>query len=118
MRQKRNRQRSIFEVQRKNPGPKELNQMSFVLDANPEILDFAFSDLTRGRKTDTGRAGMTSEQVQRCAILKHLRELTYEDLEFFLSDSYSLRNFVKLRQEQCLSTSTLHRNIKLLSVGT
>lgn len=118
MRQKRNRQRSIFEVQGKNPGPKELNQMALVLDANPEILDLAFSDLTKGRRSDTGRKGMTAEQVLRCAILKHLRELTYDDLEFFLADSYSLRSFVKLHQEQCPSTSTLQSNIKSLREET
>jgi len=88
--------------------------MSLVLDANPEILDLAFSDLTQGRRSDTGRKGMTAEQVLHCALLKHLRELTYADLEFFLADSYSLRTFVKLRQDQCPSTSTLQSNIKRL----
>ena len=82
MRQKRNRQRTIFEVLGKNPGPKEFEQMSLVLDANPEILDMAFSDLTRGRRTDTGRKGMTAEQTLRCTVVKQSRELTYDELEF------------------------------------
>ena len=42
MRQKRNRQRTIFEVLGKNPSTKEFEQMALVLDANPEILDLAF----------------------------------------------------------------------------
>ena len=87
MRQKRNRQRSIFEVIGKHPGPKELEQMSLVLDANPEIDDLAFADLTKGKRTDTGRKGMTAEQVLRCAILKQVRDLTYDDLEYWLADS-------------------------------
>jgi transposase, IS5 family len=70
MRQKRNRQRTIFAVIGKHPGPQELEQMSLVLEANPEILDLAFEDLTRGKRTDTGRNGMSAEQVLRCAILK------------------------------------------------
>ena len=41
MRKKRNPQMSIFEVIGKNPGPKELEQMAAILDANPEILDLA-----------------------------------------------------------------------------
>ena len=82
MRQKRNRQRTIFEVLGKNPGPKEFEQMALVLDANPEILDLAFADLTRGRRSDTGREGMTAEQVLRCAIVKQLRELTYDCLNY------------------------------------
>jgi IS5 family transposase len=118
MRQKRNRQRTIFEVLGKNPGPKEFEQMALVLDANPEILDLVFSDLTKGRRSDTGREGMTAEQVLRCAIVKQSRELTYDDLEFLLADSYSLRSFTKLRQDQFPSTSTLHSNIKSLREAT
>lgn len=118
MRQKRNRQRSIFEVLGKNPGPKELEQMTVVLDANPEILDLAFADLTRGRRTDTGRKGMTADQVLRCAVLKQLRELTYEELEFWLADSHSLRSFARLEQSQFPSTSTLQTNIKALHEET
>ena len=118
MRQKRNRQRTIFEVLGKNPGPKEFEQMALVLDANPEILDLAFADLTKGRRSDTGREGMTAEQVLRCAIVKQLRELTYDDLEFLLADSYSLRSFIRLRQDQFPSTSTLQSNIKSLREAT
>ncbi len=55
--------------------------MSLILDAKLEFLDMAFADLKKGRRTDTGRDGMTAEQVLRCAILKQLRELTYDDLE-------------------------------------
>jgi len=118
MRQKRNRQRTIFEVLGKNPGPKEFEQMALVLESNPEILDLAFSDLTKGRRSDTGREGMTAEQVLRCAIVKQSRELTYNDLEFLLADSYSLRSFAKLRQDQFPSTSTLQSNIKSLREET
>jgi len=118
MRKKRNQQRTIFEVLGKNPGPKELEQMSLILDANPEILDFAFADLTKGRRTDTGRDGMTAEQVFRCAILKQFRELTYDDLEYYLADSLSFRAFVKLAMGQYPSKSSLQSNIKSLSEET
>jgi IS5 family transposase len=118
MRKKRNPQRTIFEVLGKNPGPKELEQMSLILDANPEILDLAFADLTKGRRTDTGRDGMTAEHVLRCAILKQLRELTYDDLEYYLADSLSFRAFVKFRMGQYPSKSALQSNIKSLSEET
>ena len=39
MRKKSNPQRSIFEVLGKNPGPKDLEQMTIILDAIPEILN-------------------------------------------------------------------------------
>ena len=115
MRKKRNQQRTIFEVLGKNPGPKELEQISLILDANPEILDLAFADLTEGRRIDTGRDGMTAEQVLRCAVLKQLRELTYDDLEYYLADSVSFRAFVKFKMGQYPSKSALQSNIKSLS---
>ncbi len=118
MRQKRNRQRSIFDVLGRHPGPKELEQMSLVLEANPEIEELVLTDLTRGKRTDTGRKGMTAEQVLRCAILKQLRELTYDDLEYYLTDSNSLRSFGKLSQGQYPATSTLQKNIKSLREET
>ncbi|TKB07795.1 transposase [Desulforhopalus sp. IMCC35007] len=118
MRKKRNPQRTIFEVLGKNPGPKELEQMSIILEANPEILNLAFADLTKGRRTDTGRNGMTAEQVLRCAILKQLRELTYDDLEYYLADSLSFRAFVKFKMGQYPSKSVLQSNIKPLSEDT
>lgn len=118
MRKKRNPQRTIFEVLGKNPGPKELEQMSIILEANPEILNLAFADLTKGRRTDTGRDGMTAEQVLRCAILKQLRELTYDDLEYYLADSLSFRAFVKFKMGQYPSKSALQSNIKSLSEDT
>ena len=118
MRKKRNMQRTIFEVLGKNPGPKELEQMSFILDANPEFLDLVFADLSKGCRTDTGRDGMTAEQVLRCAVLKQLRELTYDDLEYYLADSLSFRAFVKLDMGQYPSKSALQSNIKSLSEET
>lgn len=118
MRKKRNPQRSIFEVLGKNLGPKELEQMSIILDANPEILDLAFGDLTKDRRSDTGRDGMTAEQVLRTAILKQFRELTYDDLEYYLADSISFRSFVNLEMGQFPGKSALQANIKSLSEET
>ena len=89
--------------------------MSLILDANPEILDLAFADLIKGHRSDTGRNGMTAEQVFRCAILKQFRELTYDDLEYYLADSLPFRAFVKLAMGQYPGKSSLQSNIKSLS---
>ena len=58
---------------------------------------------------------MTAEQVLRCAILKQFRELTYDDLAYYLADSFSFRAFVRLEPGRYLSKSTLQENIKSLS---
>jgi IS5 family transposase len=61
---------------------------------------------------------MTAEQVFRCAILKQFRELTYDDLEYYLADSHSFRAFVKMAMGQYPSKSSLQSNIKSLSEET
>ena len=118
MRQKRNPQMSIFHVLGKHPIGNELDQMSQILDANPEILEHAYKDLTKNRRTDTGRKGMTAEQVIRAAILKQFREIPYEELSFHLIDSHSFRAFVRLNIGQCPSKSVLQENFKVLSEET
>jgi IS5 family transposase len=60
----------------RNKIARELEAISQVLDANKDILDLVYSDLVKYRRQDTGRNGMTAEQVLRCAILKQYRELT------------------------------------------
>lgn len=55
----------------------ELQKMSDILDRHPEFLIFAHADLTNSKK-DTGTGGMSSEQVLRSAIIKNIRELSYE----------------------------------------
>ena len=115
MRRKRNPQMTIFEVLGKHPGAKELEQIASILDASPEILNQAYTDLVKNRRVDTGRDGMTAEQVLRCAILKQFRELTYDDLAYYLADSHSFRTFVRLPVGRYLAKSTLQENIKSLS---
>ncbi len=60
----------------------------------------AHYDLVGLRSADTGRNGMTAEQVFRCAILKQYRNLTYEELAFHLEDSRGFRAFAKMRRTE------------------
>jgi IS5 family transposase len=89
--------------------------ISLVLDQNPGILDLVFRDLVKYQQTDTGRGGMTAEQVLRGAILKQYRELTYEDLAFHLEDSMAFRSFARLDMGQYPCGSTLQDNIKAIA---
>lgn len=116
MRKKWNEQLSIWHYLPKNRISGELAGISEVLEAHPEILDGVYQDLSRAHRVDTGRDGMTAEQVLRCAVLKQYRSLTYEELEFHLQDSQSFRAFSKLKMGQRPSASTLQENIKALSV--
>jgi len=92
--------------------------MSHVLDATPQILDLVYQDLVRSACATTGREGMTAEQVLRCAILKHYRQLTYEELVFHLEDSDSFRGFSRLEMGQYPGKPILQENIKSLREET
>ena len=70
------------------------------------------------QRTDTGRDGMTAEQVLRCALLKQYRELTYEELAFHLEDSIAFRSFARLGLGQYPRGSTLQENIKDIQAET
>jgi hypothetical protein len=97
---------------------RELEAISLVLDQNPGILDLVFRDLVKYQRTDTGRGGMTAEQVLRGAILKQYRELTYEELAFHLEDSMAFRSFARLDMGQYPCGSTLQDNIKAIAAET
>jgi transposase, IS5 family len=118
MREKRDQQRNHFHILPRNEIGRELEAISGIIDANLAILDLLYRDLVGLTNTDTGRIGMTAEQVLRCAILKQYRNLTYEELAFHLEDSRGFRAFARLRQGQQPSASTLQENIKALGAAT
>src|SRR3972149_6849613 len=118
MRQKLNRQMSLFTSPSGNPIARELEQVSQILDANSQLLDLVYQDLTRARRHDTGREGMTAEQVLRGAVLKPYRQLSYEELAFHLEDSSAFRTFSRLEMEQYPCKSILQENIKTLVEDT
>jgi IS5 family transposase len=118
MRQKRDPQRNLLHLMARNKVARELEAISLVLDQNPGILDLVFRDLVKYQRTDTGRDGMTAEQVLRCAILKQYRELTYEELAFHLEDSIAFRSFARLGMGQYPSGSTLQENITDIQAET
>lgn len=118
MRQKRDPQRSLLHLMARNKVARELEAISQVLDQNPGILDLIFQDLVKYQRTDTGRGGMTAEQVLRCAILKQYRALTYEELAFHVEDSMAFRSFARLGRGQYPCGSTLQDNIKAIAAET
>ncbi len=118
MRQKLNRQTNLFTSVSNNAVARELEEVSRIIDANPSVLDLVFEDLVKTKRQDTGREGMTAEQVLRCSILKQYRELTYEELAFHLEDSSAFRTFSRLEMGQYPCKSILQENIKSLTEET
>ena len=118
MREKRISQLSIFHTMPRSEVARELEAISRILDENPGIYDPVYKDMVRAKRTDTGREGMTAEQVLRCMVLKQYRNLSYEELAFHVVDSESFRAFSRLGMGQRPSVSTLQENINGLRPGT
>jgi IS5 family transposase len=118
MRRKLNRQTNLFTAVSSNPIARELEEISKIIDANPGVLDLVYQDLVKAKRQDTGREGITAEQVLRCCILKQYRQLSYEELAFHLDDSSAFRTFSRLEMGQYPCKSVLQENIKSLSEET
>lgn len=118
MREKRVKQQNMFHALPRTQIGRELEVMSNLLLANPQMLDVVHDDLVGLKDPETGRLGLTAEQVLRCAILKQYRNLSYEELAFHLVDSRTFRAFAKLEWGQKPAASTLQENIKAVSEAT
>ena len=70
MRRRRNRQTNLFTAVSSNPVTRELEEVSKIIDANRGVLDMVYQDLVKAKRRDTGREGMSAEQVMRYCILK------------------------------------------------
>lgn len=96
---------------------RELQAMSAVLDALPEVVKWIRDDLIRrpGKRIDPnkGRQGLTAEQVLRALVVKQMNGFSYEQLAFHLADSNSYRAFCRLGIDQePPKKSTLQGNFK------
>jgi IS5 family transposase len=118
MRKKFTPQMSLFAPMARNSIVKELQGMSGILDTNPGLLELVYQDLVKTSRPDTGRQGLSAEQVLRCAVLKQYRQLTYEELAFHLEDSDAFRTFSRLDMGQYPSKSILQENIKAIREET
>ncbi|MCM5688761.1 transposase, partial [Sinorhizobium meliloti] len=97
---------------------RELEAMSQWLDAHRDLLNLVTSDLRRQGVTETGRQGLPSEAVLRCALLKQYRQLSYEELAFHLEDSASFRAFARLPWGWSPKKSVLHKTISAIRADT
>jgi len=98
---------------------RELEGMSAILDKVLWVLKLLDRDLTRGRKRDVGRPGMSGEQVLRVLVVKQMNGYSYEELSFHLADSVSYRAFCRFGVcEETPSRSALQANISRVSEET
>jgi IS5 family transposase len=113
MRQSRIPQASIFEFYGAHETGQHLKAISSRLDAHPEILELAGAELIGDTTKATGRRGMSVDSIIRAALLKQMMGLSYDELSFYLADSFSYSSFARLSMP--VSASALQANIGRLS---
>ena len=122
MRQKLQQQvalRPAFSPAIDHPRARELEAISDILDAHPQVADIVLGDLPKGQKNpNTGRRGMPAEQVLRALIIKQMNGFSYEELAFHLLDSQSYKEFCRIDPFRPPSKSALADNIKRISAAT
>jgi IS5 family transposase len=97
---------------------RELDAISRVLDGTPELAELAQRDLLGGRRSDTGRKGMTGDQAIRVALLKQMHGLDYRTLAFQLADSVLSRRFARLPFGKPVKVAALQANVKRIAPAT
>ncbi len=118
MRQFRENQLSLTPTWGPHQHTRELQMIARILDAHPQLGEFVHRDLVGERRTDTGRRGLSGDQVLRIALLKQIHGLSYRELEFHLQDSAAFRSFVGLGLDEWPRFQTLQDNVKRMRPET
>ena len=73
-----------------------LQAIADFLDDHEEMIETIRGDLRRGLKNaDTGRNGLTAQQVLRSLILMRVKNWDYRELRERIADGYTLRGFTE-----------------------
>ncbi len=118
MRIQRTANTSIFDSFSEHEIGLELKAISAFLDRHGEVLDWVSVDLRGKDVQKTGRAGLPVESVVRCALLKQMRQLSYHELSFHLSDSASFQAFARLPMGWFPKKSVLQDTISRITPET
>ena len=118
MRQERTIQASIFDVFSQHELGRELKAMSDLLDDHREVCGWVAAELRRHGLKPTGRKGLPAETVLRCGVLKQHRQLSYQELAFYLTDSATFRAFARLPVHWTPKKSVLQNTISAISAAT
>ena len=110
MRTTRTVQPSVFQAPEiVHPIAAELERASEWLDEHPELLDTIGACVAGS--ASCGRLGLTCETILRCAVLKHLMDYSYRQLEFALLDSACMQRFARVDPLRVAKKSALHSAI-------
>ena len=96
-----------------------LQAIADFLDEHAEMVETIRSDLRRGLKNpDTGRNGLTAQQVLRALILMRVKNWDYRELRARIADGYTLRQFTAFYCRPVPKQDAFHRAFVRLTPQT
>jgi len=97
----------------------ELQAISDFIDAHEEIVEAVRDDLRRGLKNpDTGRQGLTPQQVLRSLVLMRVKNWDYRELRERIADGLTLRRFTDFNAQPVAKHDAFHRAFVRLTPQT
>src|SRR2546422_3019915 len=96
-----------------------LQKISDFLDDHAELVELVRSDLERGLKEpETGRPGLTPDQVLRSLILMRIKNWDYRELRERINDGYTLRKFTGFYSQAVPRHNAFNQAFNRLSPST
>src|SRR5437870_12196862 len=96
-----------------------LEKISDFLDDHNKLVELIRRDLERGLKEpETGRPGLTPDQVLRSLILMRVKNWDYRELRERINDGYTLRKFTAFYSEPVPQHNAFNQAFNRLSPAT
>ncbi len=96
-----------------------LRRISDFLDAHAELHQWVQEELQRGlQRPDTGRRGLTGEQVLRAMLLWRIKPWPYRELRSRIADGYTLRQFTRFGAQAVPQADAFQRSFSRLRAAT
>jgi len=96
-----------------------LQAISDFLENQKDMIEQVRCDLTRGlKKPETGRSGLTPQQILRSLVLMRIKNWNYRELRERIADGCTLRQFTDFYCQPVPRHDAFHRGFNRLTPGT
>ena len=96
-----------------------LQAISDFLDKQKDMIEQVRRDLARGLKNpETGRSGLTPQQILRSLVLMRIKNWNYRELRERIADGYTLRQFTDFYCQPVPRHDAFHRGFNRLTPET
>lgn len=96
-----------------------LQAISDFIDEHPKLVEKVRRDLERGlKRPDTGRSGLTAQQVLRSLTLMRVKNWDYRELRERIADGFTLRRFTSFNSKRVPKHDAFNRAFNRLTPQT